>query len=116
MLDAVGGSAVGELAHALRFGGKVVSYAFVSGQPPAVSVLDSVFNEIATTGFWLINWLRTTPRVEVVDTYRQLAELVASGELTVPVEATYGLGDYKQAFEHATASGRHGKVLFRFEA
>jgi len=116
VLDAVGGSAVGELAHVLRFGGKAVSYAFVSGKPPAVSVLDSVFNEIATTGFWVINWLRSTPRAEVLDTYRQLAELVAAGELTAPVEATYALTDYKQAFEHAAAGHRNGKVLFRFES
>jgi NADPH:quinone reductase-like Zn-dependent oxidoreductase len=115
VLDAVGGSAVGELAHVLRFGGKAVSYAFVSGKPPAVSVLDSVFNEVCTTGFWVINWLRTTPRAEVLDTYRQLAELVAAGELAAPVEATYALTDYKQAFEHAAASQRRGKALFRFE-
>jgi NADPH:quinone reductase-like Zn-dependent oxidoreductase len=115
VLDAVGGSTVGELAHVLRFGGKAVSYAFVSGEPPAVSVLDSVFNEISATGFWVINWLRTTPRAEVLDTYRELAELVAAGELAAPVEATYALTDYKQAFEHAAASQRHGKVLFRFE-
>lgn len=115
VLDAVGGSAVGELAHVLRFGGKAVSYAFVSGQPPAVSVLDTVFNEVSATGFWLINWLRNTPRAEVLDTYRELAELVAAGELVAPVEATYALTDYKQAFEHAAAGRRHGKVLFRFE-
>jgi NADPH:quinone reductase-like Zn-dependent oxidoreductase len=115
VLDAVGGAAVGELAHALRFGGTVVSYAFLSGNPPAVSVLDSLFNEVSTTGFWLINWIRTTPRAEVLDTYRQLAELVATGELAAPVEATYALTDYKQAFEHAAAAQRRGKVLFRFE-
>jgi NADPH:quinone reductase-like Zn-dependent oxidoreductase len=116
VLDAVGGSAIGELAHALRFGGKAVSYAFLSGQPPVVSVLDSVFNEVATTGFWVVNWFRTAPRAEVLDTYRQLGEMVASGELSAPVEATYALTDYKQAFEHAAATERHGKILFRFES
>jgi hypothetical protein len=29
------------------------------------------------------------------------------------VEATYELKDYKQAVEHAAATGRSGKILFR---
>jgi NADPH:quinone reductase-like Zn-dependent oxidoreductase len=114
VLDAVGGPVVGELAHALRFGGKVVSYAVLSGKPPEVSVFDKIFNEVAATGFWVINWLRSAPRSEVVDTYGQLAALVASGELSAPVEATYRLEDYRKAFEHAAATERGGKVLFQF--
>jgi NADPH:quinone reductase-like Zn-dependent oxidoreductase len=115
VLDGVGGPAVGALAHELRFGGRAVSYAFLSGRPPQVSPLDLVFNEVATTGFWLINWLRSAPRTEVLETYRQLAGLVASGELTVPVEATYALADHAEAFAHAARTRRGGKVLFRFD-
>jgi NADPH:quinone reductase-like Zn-dependent oxidoreductase len=114
VLDALGGSVVGELAHGLRFGGKSVNYAVLSGQPPEVSVFDMVFNEVSATGFWLINWLRSAPRSEVLDTYGQLATLVASGDLSVPVEATYALEDYRKAFEHAATTERGGKILFRF--
>jgi NADPH:quinone reductase-like Zn-dependent oxidoreductase len=114
VLDATGGPVVAELAHALKFGGKVVSYAFVSGVPPTVSILDMIFNEVAHTGFWVINWLRDAPRAEVEATYRELVDLVTGGHLSVPVEATYPLEDYKSAFEHATAEERSGKVLFSF--
>jgi NADPH:quinone reductase-like Zn-dependent oxidoreductase len=61
----------------------------------------------------VINWLRTAPPTEVRDTYRLLADLTATGELAAPVEATYELKDYKQAVEHAAATGRSGKILFR---
>jgi hypothetical protein len=40
---------------------------------------------------------------------------VADGELSVPVEATYRIDDYRQAFEHAAAPKRGGKVLFAFD-
>jgi NADPH:quinone reductase-like Zn-dependent oxidoreductase len=114
VLDATGGPVVAELAHALKFGGKVVNYAFVSGVPPTVSVVDMIFNEVALTGFWMINWVRNAPRAEIEATYRELVDLVAAGRLSAPVEATYPLEDYKNAFEHSMAEERAGKILFSF--
>jgi len=92
---ATGGPVVAELAHALKFGGKVVSYAFVSGVPPTVSILDMVFNEVAHTGFWVINWLRDAPRAEVEATYRELVDLIEQGHEIAPgtIEAVTGALD-----------------------
>ena len=67
------------------------------------------------TGFWLGNWYARAPRREIAATLSFLARLVAQGELSVPVEATYGLDDYLKAFEHAQTGGRGGKVLFTFD-
>jgi NADPH:quinone reductase-like Zn-dependent oxidoreductase len=44
-----------------------------------------------------------------------LGSLVADGSLSVPVEATYRLDDYRRALEHADAPKRGGKVLFAFD-
>jgi len=55
------------------------------------------------------------PRSEIVDAYRYLGSLVADGSLSVPVEATYRLDDYRRALEHADAPKRGGKVLFAFD-
>jgi NADPH:quinone reductase-like Zn-dependent oxidoreductase len=44
-----------------------------------------------------------------------LGSLVADGSLSVPIEATYRLDDYRQALEHAGAGKRGGKVLFSFD-
>jgi NADPH:quinone reductase-like Zn-dependent oxidoreductase len=46
---------------------------------------------------------------------RYLGSLVADGSLSVPIEATYRLDDYRQALEHAGAAKRGGKVLFAFD-
>jgi NADPH:quinone reductase-like Zn-dependent oxidoreductase len=113
VIDALGGDPLRVLAHHLRFGGYAVNYAFLSAEP-LVSVLDLLFNEVHHTGFWLGTWVRDADRAEVLDTYTRLAEHVANGELSVPIEATYPLQQYRRAFEHAKARGRSGKVLFTF--
>lgn len=114
VLDGTAGPMVADLAHALRFRGTAVTYAFVTDTPPAVPVQDLIFKGVTLTGFWLINWLRNAPRAEIEQTYRTLADLVASGGLAVPVEATYHLDEYREAFNHAMTQGRTGKILFTF--
>ncbi|GAA1540743.1 zinc-dependent alcohol dehydrogenase family protein [Dactylosporangium maewongense] len=113
-LDATAGRTVADLAAALRFGGTIVSYAYATDAPPAVRAHDLIFNEVTHTGFWLLNWLRHAPRTEIEQTYRALNDLVADGDLTVPVDATYRLDEYHEAIEHAMTPGRSGKVLFTF--
>ncbi|WP_326834476.1 zinc-dependent alcohol dehydrogenase family protein [Amycolatopsis rhabdoformis] len=115
ILDATGGGVVKDLTRALKDGGTVVSYAFPEGAP-RISPADVVFRGITLTGFWLMNWLRTATADEVTALYAELAELVASGDLAAPVEATYSLGEYEKAFEHSLAPGRTGKILFTFGA
>ncbi|WP_426503275.1 zinc-dependent alcohol dehydrogenase family protein [Dactylosporangium sp. McL0621] len=114
VLDATAGPVVADLAAALRFRGAVVSYGYVTDEPPAVRAHDVIFKEVTHTGFWLLNWVRNAPRTEIEQTYRALGDLVAGGELAVPVDATYRLDDYRTAIEHAMAPGRSGKVLFTF--
>ena len=79
-----------------------------------LSLGDLIYREITLRGFWLINWIRNAPRAEIEKTYSELADLVARGVLTVPVEATYALEQYREAFAHARPPGRAGKVLFTF--
>jgi NADPH:quinone reductase-like Zn-dependent oxidoreductase len=88
----------------------------VTDEPPAVPAHDLIFKEVTHTGLWMHNWLRFAPRAEIEQTYRTLSDLVAAGVLDVPVEATYRLDDYREAFEHELAPGRNGKILFTFVA
>jgi NADPH:quinone reductase-like Zn-dependent oxidoreductase len=113
-LDGTAGPIAGDLAGALRFRGVMVTYAFVTGMPPAVPARDLIFKEVTLTGFWLLNWLRHAPRTEIEQTYRTLGDLVATGVVAVPVEATYRLDDHREAFERAMTPGRTGKILFTF--
>jgi trans-2-enoyl-CoA reductase len=115
VVDSVGGRAARELAHKLRFGGTVVSYAVLSGQSASVPVLELIGRHLNWTGFWLINWLRNTDTALVHSTYRELVELVGDGTLSARVAHTVGLEDWKEAVSLAQGdTGREGKVVFVF--
>jgi NADPH:quinone reductase-like Zn-dependent oxidoreductase len=115
ILDAVAGEPVANLASLLKAGGPIVSYTARDRQPVSIPLVDLIFRELSVHGYWLNRWLATTPRETVVRNYRELAALVGNGTLATPVEATYGLADYRQAIGHAAQNDRHGKVLFTFQ-
>jgi NADPH:quinone reductase-like Zn-dependent oxidoreductase len=113
VLDSVGGPAVAELAHRLRFGGKVVSFGALAGEPTALSVRrDLVYRHISHHGFWTLNWLRQASREDITAHYREIAGLVAGGKLTAEIDRTYPLEQYAEALNHAEAYQRKGKVMF----
>jgi len=113
VLDSVGGPAVAELAPRLRFGGKVVSYGALGGEPTALSVRrDLIYRHISHHGFWTFNWLRQARREDSSAHYREIAGLVTSGELTVEIDQTYPLEEYAEALNHAEGYQRKGKVMF----
>ena len=117
VVDSVGGRSARELAHHLRFGGTLVSYAALSGQSASVSVLELIGRHVDWTGFWLINWLRRTDTALVHNTYRELVALVGDGTLSARVARTVRLEDWKDAVSLTQGdTGREGKVVFVFGA
>ena len=112
ILDAVGGGPVAQLASLLKIDGQIISYTARARQPVSIPVVDLIFRGLSVHGYWLNLWLGRTPRDTVAQTYRKLASLVADGTLLAPIEATYGLSDYREAISHAARSDRGGKVLF----
>jgi mitochondrial enoyl-[acyl-carrier protein] reductase / trans-2-enoyl-CoA reductase len=116
VVDSVGGRAARQLAHHLRFGGTVVSYAVLSGQSASVPVLELIGRHLNWTGFWLINWLRRTDTAEVHGTYRDLVALVGDGTLSARIARTVRLEDWKDAVSLTQGeTGREGKVVFVFD-
>jgi NADPH:quinone reductase-like Zn-dependent oxidoreductase len=115
VIDGLGGGTVEELAHFLAFGKTVLSYSIMSGRLPVVGLRDLIYREVALRGFWIVNWIRNAPRSEIEETYRTIAKLVAKGIVSASVEATYGLGDFRQAFDHAQRKERTGKILFAMD-
>jgi len=106
-IDAIGGSATPSLAKLLGTGGSVVLYSQVGGQPPAVEGTELIFRGISVHGLWV-----AAPQfaAKVVAAERETAELIASGQLHVPVVATYPLSAIKEAVARAE---RWGKVLLQ---
>ena len=84
------------------------------GEPEMrITTRDLLFKEATVRGFWLAHWFgRQSP--EVVSTaVTEVLELVANGQLNLPVEAEYDLKGFPAALAHANRPGRHGKVLMR---
>src|SRR5437870_1721730 len=116
VLDTVGGPPVGGLAKSLKIGGSIAVYGIQSGQFPDFSPGDFVYRGLSLHGFWLINWIRNAPRIEIQEIYQKLGDLVADGSLSAAVEHVYPLAQFKEAFRQSLKSNRSGKILFQFGA
>ena len=116
VLDTVGGTSVGELAKSLKTGGSIVVYGMQSGQFPAMPPKEFIYRGLSLHGFWLINWIRNAPRIEIQEIYQKLGDLVADGSLSAAVEHVYPLDQFKEAFKQSLQSNRSGKILFQFGA
>jgi NADPH:quinone reductase-like Zn-dependent oxidoreductase len=112
ILDMVGGDVATELARSLKVGGTMVCYAALDRKPVVIPPADLIYRNLSLHGWWLVNWLQSTPAAEITETYRRLAPLVADGTLWAPVDAVYALEDFRAAITRAKQSGRAGKVLF----
>jgi NADPH:quinone reductase-like Zn-dependent oxidoreductase len=93
-------------------GGSVIAFAAVTGQAPALPLPDLIYRGVSLRGFYILNWIRDTPRPRLERVYGELGELVAGGAIRAVVEATYPLDQYQQALRHAQKNGRTGKILF----
>lgn len=108
-LDTIGGDATLRLMSAVAPGGSVVMYGNVSRQPLQASVPQLVFTDLTIRGFWLVEWFKTATLDKLVPMYEELADLVASGAITVPIAATYSFEQYADAID--AAAQWQGKVL-----
>ena len=116
VVDSIGGPATRQLVHHLRFGGTLVTYAYLSGHTDSADLLDLIGRQVNWTGFWEINWLRRTDPALVYCAYRDVVELIADGTLQARVDRTVALEDWKEAITLSQGStGREGKVVFVFD-
>jgi NADPH:quinone reductase-like Zn-dependent oxidoreductase len=106
-LDAVSGDATGRLAKLLGPGGTLVSYAAPSFEAMVVSPFEVIFNDLTVRGFSLGN---PAFAGQIPSAIMKAATMVASGEVTIPVAATYRLEEIGDAIAHQV---RGGKVLLK---
>ena len=108
-LDAVGGDSSGRLAKLLGQGGAFVSYTGQSFAPMAISPFDVIFNDLTIRGFSLGN---PAFAGQIPHAIRAAAQMIATGEVAVPITATYPLYEIKAAVAHALQGG---KVLLKVD-
>ncbi len=110
-IDAVGGPATDRLAQSLSPGATLVNYGAMSGEACAISPASLIFRGVSLHGFWLARWFKTsTPQMRAA-LFGELVGLIAAGQLSARVQATYGIDQVKQAVAAAAAGERDGKVL-----
>lgn len=114
-VDPIGGPAGTALAHHLRYGGTLIGYATLSGQPPHVSLVDLLGNHAHLTGFWLPNWITRGQHDAVIEQYHQLADLIVNDTLSARINGTFPLAEWRDAVSLAQRFTRNGKVLFTFD-
>lgn len=110
-IDAVGGIATQHIAQSLGEGGVLVNYGAMSGEACSISPASFVFRDVTLRGFWLSRWFQAATPQRRAEVFGEIGRLVASGQLTARVQATYGLDQIKQAVAAAAAGERDGKIL-----
>ena len=110
-IDAVGGAATTRLGESLAEGATLVNYGAMSGEPCILPPTIIIFKDITVKGFWLAKWFRTASAEARQKLYGHLTMLIAKGELSAPIHATYGVKDIKEAVAVAASGNRNGKVV-----
>ena len=112
-VDSIGGTASGELMGLLGEGGTLVSFGSMTGEPMQIPSGDVIFKQATVKGFW---GSKVSQAMAVDDKRRLVGELLqraSAGELRLPVQAVYPLGQIADAAAASLAGGRTGKVLLR---
>lgn len=110
-IDAVGGAATARLGDVLSEGATLVNYGAMSGEPCMMPPTVIIFKDITVRGFWLAKWFKTSTPEQQKTLYGSLIELIAKGQLSAPIHATYPVKDIKQAVADAASGKRNGKVV-----
>ncbi|MFD3452066.1 zinc-dependent alcohol dehydrogenase family protein [Streptomyces sp. NPDC058691] len=113
LLEGTGGAdQLGRLVGSVEAGGSVVAFSAATAQPPVLPLGDLIYRGISLRSFFILTWLRETPRTELERVYNELAELIVDGVLETTVAGTYPLARYRDALTHAAGPERSGKVVF----
>jgi NADPH:quinone reductase-like Zn-dependent oxidoreductase len=113
VLDSVGGHTTEEAMKCVAQGGKMLVFGLLSQQLPKMDIGLMIFKGITIKGFWLSELMRTADTQTRTEIAQNVISWLASGEVSLPVEASYGLDDIAKAVEHADAKGRWGKILVK---
>jgi NADPH:quinone reductase-like Zn-dependent oxidoreductase len=104
-LDGVSGPATGVLAATLSPHGTLVSFGAMSESRISINPLDFIFKPLTMRGFFMGH---PEFAAKLAPAVAQAATMIASGQVHIPVAATYPLSAIKEAVAHAQ---RGGKVL-----
>ncbi|MFD0485366.1 zinc-binding dehydrogenase [Kineococcus sp. GCM10028916] len=112
-VDSVGGEASGQLVSVLSENGVLVVFGGMQSPVMHVPSGDIMFKGITVTGFWSSQVRARMDHHRRAALLTELGQHIDDGDLTLPVEATYGFDAVREATAANAVAGRTGKVLLR---
>jgi NADPH:quinone reductase-like Zn-dependent oxidoreductase len=114
-LDAVGGATGSAVARALAPGGRMLVYGTLAEEPLLIDPRTLMAGQKSIVGFWLSEWVRGQGVLTMLQLFRRIRKLMATGVLGSEIEASFSLNEIQAAVRRAAEPGRHGKVLLRMK-
>lgn len=112
-VDSVGGKASGDLVSLLGENGTLVSFGSMTGEPMQIGSGEVIFKQATVKGFWGSKISQDMAPEDKRRLVGELLTLAASGGLSLPVDAVFGLDQVAEAAKASLQPGRNGKVLLR---
>jgi NADPH:quinone reductase-like Zn-dependent oxidoreductase len=112
-IDAVGGATGSAVVQALGYGGRLLVYGTLSGEPLSVDSRDLMVGQKTVQGFWLSEGMRKQRILAILGLLRSIKNLMREGIVTTEIGATFSLDEIRQAVTQAAQPGRKGKVLLK---
>ncbi|MGY0055175.1 quinone oxidoreductase family protein [Streptomyces sp. LZ34] len=106
-LDPVGGSLLGELLHALRRHGTLVSLGFVGGMRADLEVMELMGAEKHVTGLSIFS--RSTK--DIAPALRGIGELAAAGKLRPVIDSRIPLADFEDGYTRLASRQAVGSLV-----
>lgn len=111
-VDSVGGTASNDVLSLLSDNGTLVIFGSMGAGKLELSAGDIIFRQATVKGFWGSVVSKTMDAETRGALFGELSRYLADGTVTLPVAATFGLDDVREAVT-ASLSPRVGKVLLR---
>jgi len=110
-LNQVGGDSAAILAKSLAPLGTLVTIGALARQPLTLPNAAMIFSELRCCGFWVSRWYERSDPALVSVMINEVADLMRTGALHLPVAAVFPLSTVTEALATARTPGRRGKVL-----
>ncbi|MFC7337399.1 MDR family NADPH-dependent oxidoreductase [Haloferula chungangensis] len=110
--NCVGGESALRQLKCLAGGGTQITFGAMALRPLSIPNGLLIFKDLRIRGLWITRWIESAPRKEIEEVYGRLAGEMISGNLHIPIDSTYQLGDFRSALHRLSDPDRSGKVLF----
>jgi NADPH:quinone reductase-like Zn-dependent oxidoreductase len=114
--NAVGGESALRLMDLLAPGGQLITYGAMSRQSLKVPNSFLIFKRIQLNGLWVTEWFKSAGPEAVRNLVDRLGQLMATGDLILPVERVYPPEQIAAALTQAQQAERDGKILLQFSS